>query len=463
MAIPRDIEQAFDSYLKAQQLAELKQYVLDNPEAKNYLSEELYRIIGSIHFPNGSSIQSEMLLDAGADPNYINISNKYNNQSVLQVLASMQNPMLMEVLLRKGAKPDLYVTSNDWDAASTDNSSPAKQLSNMIWREKLPLQIAVKRYHRIEYKDNANIKKCCELLAKATITEKLEQDIIMVLEAQYKILEKTVKNAIQNAKKSNKQLIIVVGEEHQSTSSLIIEAILIFIAKQNGIETLLTEHTKRIEESIDKDDYYPYRGGSWCVALPIHQLIKSLNMHTVPVDLGHFGGKKIGEKYDDYEDLEKCKAGFNNASDDGVKYRNEVMRDVIVGGIKQDSLLFVGGAHLYGLLEETPLPDDTINVMAVNASYFEIKSYMVCNERDKLTKDKLFSLESNKIIQANEQGLDLISSLLSPEIAIDYIRKVHKEFLIKNNLPEVGRLSLFQNNTCDDEKNNPIQSPRLNF
>ena len=464
MAIPRDIEQAFDSYLKAKQLAELKQYVLDNPSAKGYLSEKLYEVMNRLYVGKETLIQCEMLLEAGADPNYINNKNKNDTNSILQSSIRMDSPTFIESLLRYGAKPDLYVTFNDWRAANTDNASPEIQLSSMIWRKKLPLQLAVRKYINTEYKANANIKKICEILAKATITKEIEQHIIKILENQYKVLEEAVKNAIQNARKSNKQLIIMVGETHNGISSLIIEAMLILIAKQNGIETVLTEDTKWIKKSIEDDDYYPCCGGKWLISLPIHKLIKFLNMQSIPVDLGHFGAKKIGEKYDDYEELKKIKSDFDPQSNEGVKYRNEVMRDVIIGGIKQDSLLFVGCGHLYGLLEETPLPDDTITVMAVNACYSEMKIELILHKHGKLEeKDKQFVLESNKIIQANEEGLDLISSLLNPEIAIDYIRKVHKEFLIKNNLPEVGRLSLFQNNTCDDEKNNPIQSPRLNF
>jgi hypothetical protein len=94
-----------------EKLDELCRYIVSNPNSHLYLNKLLYRFASlQSKLTEAQLKQCEMLLKAGANPNYI-----YGGpgtavyQSILQAAAAEGHFTLIKMLLSRGAKVDLYV------------------------------------------------------------------------------------------------------------------------------------------------------------------------------------------------------------------------------------------------------------------------------------------------------------------------------------------------------------------
>lgn len=357
----------------------LRNYVESNPNAKDYVNLILYYLACSTENKFSNPELAKMLLEVGANPNYIHENdNSEGYKSVLEVAAELGKSWLVAMLLEKGANPVLYVKYKipsgekfaevaREEAQRVANLSKTEQIIDMVQRGKLPIQVGFKNYQKRLRENPSSIREACALLAKRTIFAlNLEPNLLKLFRKQYEILQAKIAKSFAEAKKKEQQFIIMVGEHHEGLSSLVIEQMVLLICKDLGIHTLLTEHNQYMEDTLNERGYIPTREREWLVSLTINKQSKSHGINIIPVDLGHFGAEKIGKNFNSYEYLTGPKWGFENSSLEGIKYRNEIIHNVIVEGIKNDSMLLVGASHLYGLREETPFPE-SIAVLSINA------------------------------------------------------------------------------------------------
>lgn len=427
-----------EKLLATKNLTLLSEYVASNPLAEDYCNQLLYSFANNI--PRSDDLEKcEMLLKVGANPNYF-----FNNEdsayygSLLQAVASYSNGTLIEMLLSYGAKADFYVEPklysrelykqigysdekiNEIFALAIKrrtSMSIAEKIEDMAKRRKLPVQIAFQDYkERLGVNPSESIKTC-SLLAKATISGcGADSQIKNTLNKIYTTLKIEIAKAVVEASQTNRQLIIIVGEQHSSIASLIIEQMILMIAKNHGFKLLLTEHNKFIERCLKTKGVIPTKEREWSVSMSIDKLLPGLGFTSKPVDLGHWGAKKIGQNYDDYEDLTSPKKNFSNTSSEGVRYRNAIIQRVIIEGMNENCLLFVGSYHLYGLLEQTPFPKD-ISLLTICAENASLKKESSQLERN-------FALEAKHIIRPDTE-LDQICEFLSPEVAIEYVNNLN--------------------------------------
>ncbi len=362
-----------EDFLKSDEnLDALKAYVANNIEAQSYLDEALYGIAQQDSLYEDNIRQYKMLLKAGANANYILESNQ---KSTLQAAAAKGNDALILALLEAGANPVLYVPekskNNNQDPenmSKISNMAHEDKIQEMRQRGKLPLQICINE--NFAYSRSEKIIKSCDILTTKTFSAlNLEPKINDIFKSLYQELAEQFHKRYIDAKKQGKQFIVMIGESHSGIPSLVIELMLMNIAKAYGINTVLTEHNKYIVDCLNKNGWIPTNRGNesseWSCGVIVHQQCQRLQMKHIPVDLGHWGEKKTGPNFDNYEYLKSSTSKFDERSPEGIKYRNQVMHNVITKGHHDDALLLVGAAHIYGLMEELPFPD-LIAVMAIS-------------------------------------------------------------------------------------------------
>lgn len=419
-------------------LNELVEYVKNNSEATECINNLLYNIASNSNGLNKNIIQkSEILLRAGANPNYI-----CNDESILQAAAYNGMGTFIELLIQYGADVVMYVPKKpiereDWkEFGLSDTEIDSKyakeenriakmslldKTKDMIRLSKLPVQRAFSNLINHQNADN-EASKACKILSQKTISAlNIEEQLTEIFHQQYKLLETYIKAAIQEASTQNIQLLIMVGEQHSSLQSLIIELMVILIASSNGIHTILTEHNKFIDRCINQSNFIPTNEKKWSVTLTINEQRQALSMSSIPVDLGHWGAKKIGPRFDDYEDLKKCSPEFSNTTHEGIKYRDRIISDVITNGIKEHAALLVGCAHLEGLLEKNPLPTDKFYVIAINSA--EIATLIQSGKERKEACFK-FAYQSSRVLQPLVK-LEEFIPMLSPETVVNLVMKLH--------------------------------------
>ncbi len=412
----------------------LCRYVASNPVSLSYINKRLYRLASlQSKLTEAHLKQCEMLLEAGADPNYIYGEKDHaTHQSILQAAAGEGHFTLIKILLTRGAKADLYV-ARKWKQQN-NNLTEKERLADLTGRRKLPIQIAIDSFkNHNKYKDNDMINSC-KSLSEATLSALGIQDTLKqsLNSLYFRLLEKISKSH-HDAISSNKQLIIAIGESHSGTVSLIMELMALQISRQLGISLCLFEHNKYIERNVQLLGRMPTNEDKWQTALTINEQLKTLGMQSKAVDLGHWGAKKTGDGYDDYENLESQRDNFNNERPEGIRYRNQVMHDVILSGIKEHSVLIVGSGHLQGMLEEIPFPDN-ICTLAINTVYDVTKVAPRGSDSDPQFWNNLrFFLSKDHVIKPEEQ-IEKMSEFLDPASAVQYVNEIHEQYLCKERL-----------------------------
>lgn len=419
---------------------ELIRYINNNSAAKECINMVLAKLVSNAAIFDVKNIEkARMLLLTGANPNYIN----YRGESLLQIAAYNGQGSLVELLIQHGADvlqyvPKMKIPRQDWiefglsdeeidikyakEETRVAAMNTSEKIKEMSWQEKLPVQRAMKNLVNHKYDSNGQGVKACTILSNKSISAlNNEKQLLETFQNQYKFLENLIRNAIEEATVSNKQLIIMIGERHTSLNSLIIELMVMLIANKYGIKTWLTEHNKHMEECVKKYNHIPTNEGKWSVSLTIYEQLESLSMNSIPVDLGHWGAKKIGPNYNDYEDLKKPNPDFHDTSIEGMRYREKIISDVISDGVKQSAILVVGSAHLEGLLEITPLPTERIHAICISSAE---RADLIAAAKERNEPSFRYPLESPKV-QHPLPELEKFSAILSPETAVSYVLKTH--------------------------------------
>ncbi len=411
-----------------EKLDELCQYVTANPTSFSYINKRLYRLASLQNKLTETQLkQCEILLNAGADPNYIyGGPGDAIHQSVLQAAAGEGHFSLIKLLISRGAKADLYV-ARKWKHQN-DNLTEKEKLEDLKRREKLPIQIAINNYKYHNKRKNTDMISSCLLLSEATLSALGMKDVLkQSLNKLYLYLFEKISKSFEEATINKKQLIIVIGESHSGTVSLIMELMTLQICHHLGISLCLFEHNKYIEWNVTHLGRMPTNEDQWQTALTVKEQLKTLGMRSQAVDLGHWGAKKTGDGYDDYEDLKSRRDNFNNESPEGIRYRNQVMHDVILSGIKEHSVLVVGSGHLQGMLEEIPFPEN-ICTLAIN-SVHDLKKVTPADgdSNPQFWNNIRFFLQKPHVLQPEEE-IEKMSEFLDPVSAVQYVNEIHEKF-----------------------------------
>ena len=174
----------------------------------------------------------------------------------------------------------------------------------------------------------------------------LEEDII----EQHDDITLRIRQAKDQANEEKKPLLILLGENHLSRSSAVLESLILKIASNDlSIDTLFSETF-----------FYSLYERHFMSSFPVYMAersAKDLNMLKIPMDLAvcemfavpdHEGCAKKAQ----YPQVELKDASHEK----GMKTRNQVMAAVIIKSTpRKDVLAIVGAEHLYGLLEQTNL------------------------------------------------------------------------------------------------------------
>ena len=107
----KERQSEIDALVSSENTEALCKYVTLNQSAKDYLNLALYYQACSSETYKESDLKlAKMLLTAGANPNYIHDNdNSEGYKSLLEVAAEYAKDWLVEILLKHGAKTDLFV------------------------------------------------------------------------------------------------------------------------------------------------------------------------------------------------------------------------------------------------------------------------------------------------------------------------------------------------------------------
>lgn len=232
------------------------------------------------------------------------------------------------------------------------------------------------------YVDQLNINKTVLDMSGISHINDIANKLVLLYREIFMLIDR----ACNKAKAENKRLMILVGEDHESLNSHIVEILIYIIANHYfGIDTLLDE-TDEIGYEIKKNkrrinECLVFNDAVWNKSMSLYDFVEALGGKIIPIDLGTAGGKKISDGV--YEQLKRPEFHvssdgsvyqFNGRSLEGIQYRNKVMHEVANLRAEHNVIAKVGADHLHGLLCETKLKDD-FHVVTIDATgiSFEFK------------------------------------------------------------------------------------------
>ncbi len=163
----------------------------------------------------------------------------------------------------------------------------------------------------------------------------------------------------------------------------------------------------------------------------------SLGYENLAVDLGAFGAKKIGKKFNAYENLKQGSTSFDGTSDKGIKYRDEVMHEIITTGIQQNAVLIVDASHLIGLKNKSFINHQ---VLFINAKDFISKNLDTILKQPNYSYNDFdtkvayqFLLTDKSVFHPKEERLDGIEYFWHPVKIIQAAKRIHESYINEIN------------------------------
>lgn len=209
----------------------------------------------------------------------------------------------------------------------------------------------------------------------------------------HKALSAKIDAAKKEAQENNKPLLILVGENHNSESSAIIESLVLDIAaKKLSLKEVLTESFF----SILKEKYRKYHIGPYSY---LDEKIKAKGLQTINLDLA------ICQRNTGWiEEIPACKNNYpqllhveNATSTEGIKIRNTVMADVAIHTELNDKIAVVGSAHLFGMIKETTL-SEYYHILPINTWDCSLEQ---CFPEDENDPTFLYNCLSEEVLQTS--------------------------------------------------------------
>lgn len=324
--------------LKTQDVDEAKRILIENPALQEYIDDQLYTLADAqSSFYHGPPLslkkdiyrEIQKLLTIGANPNYCPDTSEMS-LTILDKAILTKDLIFVKDLLKQGANPLRNPTTDIAELGLKQNEHHR------------PIQ----RAYQLYLTDGFDIshKEMFKVLSKA-IWEKQGVE----LEKQFKTTFKSITDEIQIAKseaqKSGKRLMVLIGEEHVSLNSFLIE-LMVYIAsfKMCDINTILTEQDQYMLDFFNKTGKTYTRGNNWRVINAFLTVVKENKATIVPIDIHHTELlKKEKEENIPYLDTEK-----------GIAERDQTMAEC-ANAVNSDVICVIGSGHLDGMLNKTDL------------------------------------------------------------------------------------------------------------
>lgn len=361
----------------------------------------------------------EALLKAGANPNYQND----NGDTLLHEAIRSYSKSLVALLIKYGVDVNQHFIP---PYRFPDPSKTDEKLQWAVEHERTSLQVITEKYYRARRdKQKDEIKEALECydlvlpkfsipLEYAATTESIQQ---LYINLHYKI-----RKELQLA--NRKPVVVVLGESHLSLVSLLIESFIFLICKQFNFNLYLTETDKNNFEILKNGGIVPGSFADWKTIYDNLPFALDLGYEAVPVDLGTFGGRKIGKNFNDYEEIDPYESKIDPVSEKGMIYRDQVMHDVISESVNQNAILIAGASHLIGLQKQK---FNNHHIVFINASNFLPNQITHLNEiKDKYQRRAAeFLLSSRSVYQPRIHCLKEIDYFWHPGRVIETAKNVH--------------------------------------
>lgn len=281
--------------------------------------------------------------------------------------------------------------------------------------------------------------------------------ITQEIKRQRNYFSKIIDHAFLAAKKNEKPLLILLGESHYSIDiSLINELILLkLLSEKFKLDTIMTEASSKKFGSKYQDYSCMTESGDIIISDHVEEAMTSLNITKKPIDFFLFNETKIDlleqaclNIHDNSsclklnEEIKKIKEidySTENIIQDLPK-RNHVMADIMIRAPKKNIpiLAIVGAHHLYGLINESELPQH-YHILAIDVS--SDKSKLISNNKGSSAyylnqyKQFLVSGEVTSVPKlssiAQDTGLFVTPKFLSDVALGSY--SDYNDFKLKNN------------------------------
>ena len=274
------------------------------------------------------------------------------------------------------------------------------------------------------------IKKISETTTSNEEYEKIEKQV----EENYRNLFFELEEAIHLAKKNQKPLLILIGEDHESLSGSFVNQLMLLdmISQKKLVDTIQTEDPL----SLFKLTYWGTH--VWGFQSSIEEKIMQLGMKKKFIDLFRFNETEMAE----YKaactnfnlaacfELESKFKNDENTTIQNLNNRNQVMAQSILESPLSDSVAIVGAHHIKGLIEDTGLSDHYY-IAAFNTAPFSGWEFPE-NERDYdvLDRAEFFLSTSEDVINVPEVTFMSEQSgvFIAPDTLIEKTKAIHYAF-----------------------------------
>lgn len=239
--------------------------------------------------------------------------------------------------------------------------------ANPFYRTGQTLRTAADKLHHWIYK---SVDSAINWLSDSFLGMSIDENKI---HSEYQKLFEKITQAQAEARKAGKPLMVLVGEEHSYIDTALYQAMILHIANEKmRLKGIFTEAFQQgfYEKHNRRANCYPGK--------TVDELAKQMDIKIVPIDLALCGYFTRTGFYSD-EPSECRGSGYASVimlNDEvtglkAMRVRNNVMTDVAIRADLGDTIAIVGGAHLYGLIEETPLTE-YYHVLPINTFPLDI-------------------------------------------------------------------------------------------
>ena len=281
---------------------------------------------------------------------------------------------------------------------------------------------------------NMNKQTLIHILLKHGVKPSFKQDIYPICHHEirrciveiYEILYEKIKIASS----SNKKLVLMLGESHNSKKCLLLESLFLYVAFHFGFrnhllecdeEGLVLKQKGLGNEGLNADNSFKFIT-DFLTSFQVVRLSTTLGMNQIPIDTIEPSAQEIREGRD-------------------ISVRDENMSRIIHNRVSEHSVLIIGSGHMLGLYH---LLNQSFHVVPVNITPFEYdRSSAKRNDREAFI---LTETVRKFVVHGNAQ-------LYSKEVIQELVDAVNKDFQIY--LIKMSKIVEIITQYCLVENSNP--------
>ncbi|HET9843339.1 MAG TPA: hypothetical protein VFP93_01610 [Gammaproteobacteria bacterium] len=259
------------------------------------------------------------------------------------------------------------------------------------------------------------------LIDKDQLEQKLDNDMVDL----YKFLERKIEAAKRKADKNRKPLMILIGENHYSPHSALVQSMILTIAKEKlCMHSILTE-------SFFESAYTTLHAKSILTpSLLIEEQAKKMNLTKIPLDYALCRFLEERKPECPMNTPNECKTNVlydqvsSPMTNEALFVRNKVMANVALHAKVNETVTIVGGGHLKGLIEDTALKEN-YELLPINSFFHDNVFLNVMRLILEHEVPELNYLEnSDKVLQTQIPSLTLALSDFPPEKLVEKAQSI---------------------------------------